>query len=324
MATVESGGEPSVAVGDFQSSGDEDQAAKYREETKRLLYVAVTRARDRLYLGSALKDGLIQPGRGSLAEVLPPAFLAKFGEASAAHTVSWRASSGDVHLLRSVRLQADQYGPAEAGHYEHPAEAGQDVRHERDATVNSRVDFQPLEDRAASRLPVGDAIAETGPSVKEIGGASSDRLVGILVHRLLQRQGLASDVSDAWIADRLASLLRQDEMAGVVDRGSLVARAASAYRAFSEHADLRRLYSSGTPFHEVPFSLAIDGQIVRGSIDCLVHEDDGRVTVLEFKTGGRRVEHQSQSDLYRLAAQALFPDAEVATHLIYSGEVVSS
>ena len=39
---------------------------------KRLLYVALTRARDRLYLSSALKDGVMVPGRGSLGEVLPP------------------------------------------------------------------------------------------------------------------------------------------------------------------------------------------------------------------------------------------------------------
>src|SRR5262249_6812814 len=65
----------SVAVGDFRSDADEDAAAKEKEETKRLLYVALTRARDRLYLGSVLKDGRLQPGRGSLAEVLPATLI---------------------------------------------------------------------------------------------------------------------------------------------------------------------------------------------------------------------------------------------------------
>ena len=54
-----------VAVGDFQSEADEDHPAREREETKRLLYVALTRARDRLYLGTVLKDGRVQPGRGT-------------------------------------------------------------------------------------------------------------------------------------------------------------------------------------------------------------------------------------------------------------------
>src|SRR6185295_19111097 len=43
----------SVAIADYQSEADEDARARDREETKRLLYVALTRARDRLYLSAA-------------------------------------------------------------------------------------------------------------------------------------------------------------------------------------------------------------------------------------------------------------------------------
>ncbi len=53
--------------------------AREREETKRLLYVAATRARDRLYLGAVVKDGVFKPGRGSLGEVLPQRFRPLFG-----------------------------------------------------------------------------------------------------------------------------------------------------------------------------------------------------------------------------------------------------
>ena len=41
-----------ISVGEFQSEADEDAKEREREETKRLLYVALTRARDRLYLAS--------------------------------------------------------------------------------------------------------------------------------------------------------------------------------------------------------------------------------------------------------------------------------
>ena len=62
-----SGGLPAVAVADFQSEADEEAQAREREETKRLLYVALTRARDRLYLSAAgpewlVPDGTRQPG----------------------------------------------------------------------------------------------------------------------------------------------------------------------------------------------------------------------------------------------------------------------
>jgi ATP-dependent helicase/nuclease subunit A len=74
-------GTPSVSIGDFESEADEDATARDREETKRLLYVALTRARDRLYLGAVVKNGAFKPGRGSLGEVLPRAVGARFEQA---------------------------------------------------------------------------------------------------------------------------------------------------------------------------------------------------------------------------------------------------
>ena len=71
-------GDASVAIADYQSEADEDARARDREETKRLLYVALTRARDRLYLSAALKDGVFRAGPGSLGEVLPASAKAKF------------------------------------------------------------------------------------------------------------------------------------------------------------------------------------------------------------------------------------------------------
>jgi superfamily I DNA/RNA helicase len=71
-------GDASVAIADYQSEADEDTQARDREETKRLLYVALTRARDRLYLSATVKDGVCRTGRGSLGEVLPASVKARF------------------------------------------------------------------------------------------------------------------------------------------------------------------------------------------------------------------------------------------------------
>ena len=73
-------GAPSVAIGDFESDADEDASAREREETKRLLYVALTRARDRLYLSGVVKNGVFKAGRGSLAEVLPRSVVVRLEE----------------------------------------------------------------------------------------------------------------------------------------------------------------------------------------------------------------------------------------------------
>ena len=71
-------GDASVAIADYQSEADEDAQAREREESKRLLYVALTRARDRLYLSAAFKDGVCRFGRGSLGEVLPASVKSRF------------------------------------------------------------------------------------------------------------------------------------------------------------------------------------------------------------------------------------------------------
>jgi ATP-dependent exoDNAse (exonuclease V) beta subunit len=71
----------SVSIGAFDSETDEDERSRELEESKRLLYVALTRARDRLYFASALRNGEMKPGPGSLAEVLPRPFLDLFEQA---------------------------------------------------------------------------------------------------------------------------------------------------------------------------------------------------------------------------------------------------
>jgi ATP-dependent exoDNAse (exonuclease V) beta subunit len=81
---TDAAGEPSVAIADYQSEADEDAQAREKEESKRLLYVALTRARDRLYLSATVQDGQCRMTRGSLGEVLPSSVKALFVTAWAA------------------------------------------------------------------------------------------------------------------------------------------------------------------------------------------------------------------------------------------------
>ena len=90
-----------VSVGPFVSETDEEERFREREETKRLLYVALTRARDRLYLGTALKDGAFACGRGSLGEVLPESFKRLLASAALEprRTISWTSQSGRIYTF---------------------------------------------------------------------------------------------------------------------------------------------------------------------------------------------------------------------------------
>jgi superfamily I DNA/RNA helicase len=93
-----------VSVGPFVSESDEAERFREREETKRLLYVALTRARDRLYVAAALRDGAFACGRGSLGDVLPESFRALFVRAAqeSGHPVNWTSQSGHTYTFTRV------------------------------------------------------------------------------------------------------------------------------------------------------------------------------------------------------------------------------
>jgi ATP-dependent helicase/nuclease subunit A len=310
IGTEQTSGAASVAVGDFVSEYDEDGQAREREETKRLLYVALTRARDRLYLSSVLKEGRIAPGRGSLAEVLPPPLLECFAAAAAGVAAEWRAASGQLHVFQACAA-------ATASDLSVDRDREQDL-----STVARRAEVDDLDALQAqpSVQRAIDAGVVAGPRIvlDDTSGAESERLLGTVVHRLMQALGTTGGSGD--VAAIALQLLRPDETAGLADRDTFAARAASAYAALCNHPDVRSLYSAADILHEVPFVVRLDGQgtTVRGTIDCLVHAGPADVTVLEFKTGRPRPEHAGQVELYASVASRLFPGAKVTPKLIYT------
>jgi ATP-dependent helicase/nuclease subunit A len=98
-------GTPAIAVADFQSEADEETQAREREETKRLLYVALTRARERLYLSATVQKGVCRPGRGSLGDVMPRSLVDLFVNVagSSERLVWWTPLDGSRHVLLALR-----------------------------------------------------------------------------------------------------------------------------------------------------------------------------------------------------------------------------
>jgi ATP-dependent helicase/nuclease subunit A len=305
----------SVSVGDFESRADEDEPERDREETKRLLYVALTRARDRLYLGSVVKEGRFQPTRGSLGEVLPPSMHPLFVEAAAGvGSVSWTGAS-HTHVMRVCPAGPPAVPPLGVTPTDVPGlESG--------SLLNPMSDFNPLEDRAVQRVTVsglsGDPVASSSRRVED---DRSDRWIGILVHRLLQRQQFVTDCGDDALRQMTLSMLDAAVLAELRDPGEVIEQAIASFRQISSRPDIQDLYRGGRAHHELPFTMMVDGRIVRGTIDCLIASND-LVTVLEFKTGRPRPEHQAQAEVYRAAAQALFPAATVESRLVYTSVTV--
>jgi DNA helicase-2/ATP-dependent DNA helicase PcrA len=61
---------------------------------------------------------------------------------------------------------------------------------------------------------------------------------------------------------------------------------------------------SGEPMIELPFSLKKDGRIIRGRIDAVYETEDGGLEIVDFKTG-RRFEKDEEADQLELYAEAL-------------------
>jgi ATP-dependent exoDNAse (exonuclease V) beta subunit len=309
-------GDVSVAVGDFRSDADEDAAAREAEESKRLLYVALTRARDRLYLGSVLKDGALQPGRGSLAAVLPQTLIDQF--AASGEVVQWRASSDAVHTLRVIQDSGFAIRDSSPNNPE-PTDPGSRIPDP--AVVTS---LEPLTDSAPARLSVASLVSPENEGGRlEPTTATSGRLVGTLVHRLLQRLGIrdpGSGIRDAQpIRDIALHLMRDHEIDGVADLDATGNAACEAYASICACEDVRALYKAGRALHEIPFTMSMVGRIVRGTIDCVVETAPGALTLLEFKTGRERLEDRQQVQLYLQALRRLFPGASIDARLVYTG-----
>jgi ATP-dependent helicase/nuclease subunit A len=297
---------PSVSVGDYQSDSDEDANDKEREETKRLLYVAVTRARDRLYF-SAVTDGQrVRPARGSLAEVLPPSFAEVIAEAARTDedTLEWHGQTAR-HALKVCRESV-------------PATAAREDPQAARSPVAS--DFGPIEDEPVRLRRAATSLVEGSGIVDAMGGESS-RITGTLVHRLFEHVEQARDEDDEMLDRRLRLLLRPSERAGVSDERAVIEAARRCFRAMLARPSIVSLMSRAERWHEVPFSLMVDDVLVEGTIDGLVRDDRGLV-VVELKTGRPSPLHRAQLSTYLRAARSLASGTVVRGVLVYPDEDV--
>ena len=328
VRVVVSGEDESVSVGPFASDLDEWERERDKHETRRLLYVAMTRARDRLYLSTSLKDGALVPGRGSLADVLPSS-LKRFFEHAASPlegvtTLAWQGSSGatfhwrlcDAHpstpdAPSRAPYPAQTFTPATGVHVAQTSRPASDFPGE---TASST---------AIRRLSVTEWL-DTAPraAVSQAGAAgtsSSAALVGRLVHRMFQFGGrLLKD--EVWSETSVRHLLTAEERASVVDCDAVTSGALKGWRAIRLRPEVAGALTSGELLHELPFSFVEAGEsplVLRGTLDCLVRRPDGSLMVLEFKTGRPTPAHERQLDVYVRAAKARFPEAAVEGRLVY-------
>jgi hypothetical protein len=284
--------------------------------------VALTRARDRLYLSTPLVDGRVVAGRGSLAEVLPASLIQRIESGGAAH-----ADPPDPAPLLHPTPDAPASGSIEQDPpYERDVPPLRDYSGSMEQDPPCEHDVLPLRDAAVARVPAGVALSSDGGGRTHAGGGSS-RLIGVLVHRLLQRvarhrPSAGGPPDEPSLRARIEAALRPDDDVDGQEREQLADRVSAAFRALWENDEVRALYAAGTALPEVPFTMRDGNRIVRGTVDCLILRSAPGIeelTILEFKTGHPSPEHEVQAALYTRAVRAAYPSAIVNSRLFYAG-----
>jgi ATP-dependent helicase/nuclease subunit A len=311
-------------VGDFEAEFDADESAREREETKRLMYVALTRARDRLYLASTTARGAFKPRKGSLGEVLPESLRGVFGAAAAVTgdgaEVLWTAGTGTSHAFRICASTAAPE-PAEPA----PFSAAHDgPESEWSAAAD---DFEAVDDRTGrERRPITSAGRAVRRWDSEQAPGSTDGsgvVVGRVVHRMFQAE-VRGDLPGDDLAANARGLVTAEEAWMVKDLERAAADAALVFAGMWSQPALREVLDGAACYYEVPLSVLAEpgkeggsSRVLRGVIDCLAWRPDGRVVVVDFKTGTRRESDRRQLRAYVDAVRSMYPGSSVEGCLVY-------
>jgi len=289
---------------------------RHRDEERRLAYVAATRARMALYASGAAW------GTGSTARE-PSIFLSEFaaltrGEEAVAVLDRWHeVAPGEVNPRESIERAShwpfDPLGDRRSAVAEGAAlvsQARRRVSSPAGAAAPSQAPAAPVEPSAPSparslmwqrdvslllaelEAAGQNSVIEVGMpkhlSVSDVVALSADEAeLARRVRRPLPRRPVAAarrgSNFHSWLEQRwqAASLLDVDELPGAAD--DVVDDAELAHLKHSFEASR---WADKTPVAvEVPFEMSFGATVVRGRMDAVFAEPDGRFTIIDWKTG---------------------------------------
>lgn len=277
---------------------DDQRAIRAMEEHRRLLYVALTRAEERLLIVGALKRGGVPAN-------------------------SWHADVDAAMTSLGARPQDDPVWPGPVHHYGHMLAGGGDLSGETEpvrpvvrplwldqpAPVEA-VPARPLAPSAMGRDDEASAPAE--PAL--IAAAERGRLLHALFERL-------PAVAPAWRRDAAERWLARS--AGVDDPALRQSLANTALDVI-EHPDFAAYFATDG-LAEAPLAGVVDGFVVAGTIDRLIVTDTD-VRVIDFKTGrfvpphaeAVPTAHVRQMSAYAAVLAGVFPGRAVRAALLYT------
>lgn len=284
------------------------KAARLREY-RRLLYVALTRAEDRLYV-----CGWDSKRPQGLEECWYTLVKAALEEMGTAEEDPWLAAQG---VLPSATVWRHRSRQVDAVTAEDAVESGERIDTSLPDWIAEPAPAEPTPPRplAPSRPAVADPPARSPLAAREQEGRFQR---GRLVHRLLQslpdlppeRRGAAARAFLArpvWgLSDAAQAALAEETLAVL------------------EHPDFAALFGPGS-MAEVPLTGVVKGHVVSGQVDRLLVTGEA-VTVIDYKTNRpppRQVDEVPEAYLYQMAAYRavlaqLYPGRPVRCALLWT------
>lgn len=272
--------------------------AREEEENWRLLYVALTRAEEHLFIGGALKPRQQKSGMGENC------WHMQVDRAMAAMGIT------QVEGVRTlVHHEGEPKPSVVAGKAVAPkAEIPEWLR------TPAPEEARPPRPLAPSAIQPADTISDPPPS-REMRQAAER---GALLHSLFERlpaidPSRRSDRADRWLRDS----------AGVDDAETRRALVADALLVLEEPA-FSTIFAPDA-LAEAPLAGVVDGQVIAGTVDRLL-VGESQVLVVDFKTG-RRVpasadvvspHHKAQMAAYVAVLRGIFPAHDVRAALLYT------
>ncbi len=292
------------------------------QDERRLFYVAITRARKRLYCTAAHWYASEETAKG------PSVFLDELLDES-------NTSLVDI-IVGHLAEPTNEANPVVESLRERlvwpPAAFDDEARpwiERLDSALASSTDV-PLESAGAKKLYRGhvDVIEalETEPEPEELeehrrsmsatsavriteGGASLDDVLHPLPQRPTVAQRLGTEVH-AWIEELhrglvgLAEEEAMDEASLPPDRAT-VALLKANFKQMGFESRRPVILDSGEPATELPFTLKVGDDLIRGRIDAVYETEGGGIEIVDFKTGEVPESGFGQLQLYAEALYAL-------------------
>lgn len=279
----------------------EAKAASALQEHWRLLYVALTRAEEALFIGGSLnkneaKKG--EPHEDSWYARLKPLFD---GDRLADPVWDWRWEWGH----RAEPLQSTDMAKTEAK-----------AAPELPRWATTPIGPEPRPPRPLAPSSAGEDQGAEPPLPVDAARDAARR--GSLIHALLER--LPDIAPDEREAAALCWLERQATDLTDAARAEVLAAALTVI----DHPDFAALFSSRA-LAEVPLAATVGGIVVAGTADRLLIEES-RITVVDFKTTRRPPPHAGaipvatlrQMAAYVAALEAIYPGREVRAGVLYT------